>query len=239
MFTFSKTLVALAASSAVLLCGGPASSAPTAATGSTSATTNAEGARLAASYSAFAGSPENARAMVDGLRSGSTITLGPSLTGPNATAPSASLSPATGKMGYGNVNIAISLAKTSLAKEGITSPTPAQLSAALGGVLGQRSQGLGWGQIAKGMGVTLGSVVSASHTDKSGKASSHAAKADSVAKADIAGKGLGAGKDSGKGGHAGGNGSGNGGGNAGGNGGGNGGGSGGGNGGGGGGGGKK
>lgn len=221
MFTLSKTLVALAASSAILLCGGPAFA---------QTTPNPEGARLAANYSAFAGSPENARSMVNGLRTGTAITLGPSLTGPNATAPAASLSPSTGKMGYGNVNIAISLAKTSLAQQGISNPTPGQLSAALGGVLGQRSEGKGWGQIAKGMGVTLGSVVSASHTDKSGKASSHSAKAsthsakaDSVAKADIAGKGLGAGKDAGHGGGKGnGNGAGNGGGNAGGNGGGNG-----------------
>lgn len=216
MFTISKTLVALAVSSAVMLCGGPAFA---------QTTPNPEGARLAANYSAFAGSPENARSMVNGLRTGTAITLGPSLTGPNATAPAASLSPSTGKMGYGNVNIAISLAKTSLAQQGISNPTPGQLSAALGGVLGQRSEGMGWGQIAKGMGVTLGSVVSASHTDKSGKASSHSAKADSVAKADIAGKGLGAGKDAGHGGGKGdgnGNGNGNGGGNAGGNGGGNG-----------------
>jgi hypothetical protein len=218
MFTISKTLVALAASSTVLLCGGSAFA---------QTSSNPEGARLASSYSAFAGSPENARAMVDGLRTGTTITLGPSLTGPNATAPAASLSPSTGKMGYGNVNIAISLAKTSLAQQGISNPTPGQLSAALGGVLGQRSEGMGWGQIAKGMGVTLGSVVSASHTDKSSKASSRSAKADSVAKADIAGKGLGAGKDAGKdaghgGGKGNGNGGGNGGGNAGGNGGGNG-----------------
>ena len=213
MFTISKTLVALAVSSAVMLCGGPAFA---------QTTPNPEGARLAANYSAFAGSPENARSMVNGLRTGTAITLGPSLTGPNATAPAASLSPSTGKMGYGNVNIAISLAKTSLAQQGISNPTPGQLSAALGGVLGQRSEGMGWGQIAKGMGVTLGSVVSASHTDKSGKASSHSAKADSVAKADIAGKGLGTGKDAGHGGGKGsgnGNGGGNGGGNAGGNGG--------------------
>jgi len=205
--TFRRTLVSLAAGSAVLLCGGLAQA---------QTTSNTEGARLAANYSAFAGSPENARSMVEGLRTGTNITLGPSLTGPNATAPSASLSPSTGKMGYGNVNIAISLAKTSLAQQGITNPTPSQLSTALGGVLGQRSQGLGWGQIAKGMGVTLGSVVSASHTDKSGKKTDHA-KTDTVAKADIAGKGLGAGKGSG---HGGGHGGGNGGGNAGGNGGG-------------------
>jgi len=217
MFTipkaFHKTLASLAAGSAVLLCGGLAQAQQT--------SSNAEGARLAASYSSFAGSPENARSMVEGLRTGTSITLGPSLTGPNATAPSASLSPSTGKMGYGNVNIAISLAKTSLAQQGITNPTPSQLSTALGGVLGQRSKGLGWGQIAKGMGVTLGSVVSASHTDKSGKKTDHA-KTD-VAKADITGKGSGAGKGSGHGeGHGGGNAGGNAGGNGGGTGGGNG-----------------
>ena len=226
MFTLPKTLIAVAAGSAALLCGGLLQAQTAAKAGATStAASNTEGARLASSYSAFAGSPENARALVDGLRTGTSITLGPSLTGPNATAPAASLSPATGKMGYGNINIALSLTKTSLAKQGISNPTPAQLSAALGGVLGQRSEGMGWGQIAKGMGVTLGSVVSASHTDKSGKASSHSAKADSVAKADVAGKGLGSGKDAGNGGGKGngnGNGGGNGGGNAGGNGGGNG-----------------
>jgi len=222
MFTLPKTLIAVAAGSAALLCGGLLQ-AQTAKAGATSAAAgNPEGARLAANYSAFAGSPENARALVDGLRTSTPITLGPSLTGPNATAPAASLSPATGKMGYGNINIALSLTKTSLAKQGISNPSPAQLSAALGGVLGQRSQGLGWGQIAKGMGVSLGSVVSASHTDKSGKKTDHA-KTDTVAKADIAGKGLGAGKDSGHGGGKGnGNGGGNGGSNAGGNGGGNG-----------------
>lgn len=223
MFTLPKTLIAVAAASAALLCGGLLQ-AQTAKAGATStAAGNTEGARLAAHYSAFAGSPENARALVDGLRTSTPITLGPSLTGPNATAPAASLSPATGKMGYGNINIALSLTKTSLAKQGISNPTPAQLSAALGGVLGQRSQGLGWGQIAKGMGVSLGSVVSASHTDKSGKKTDHA-KTDTVAKADIAGKGLGAGRDSGHGGKGSGNagGNGNGGGNAGGNGGGNG-----------------
>ena len=227
MFT-KKTIAALAAASAVLLFGSGLALAQTANDGTASTTiTSPEGARMASSYSSFAGSLENAQSLVNGLRTGNSITLGPSLTGPNATAPSASLAPATGKMGYGNVNIAIALAKTSLAQQSISNPTPAQLSAALSGVLGQRSQGMGWGQIAKDMGVTLGSVVSASHTDKSGKSSNHSAKTDNVAKANNAGTGLASGEDSGnngKGGNAGGNGGngGNGGSNAGGNGGGNG-----------------
>ena len=222
MFT-KKTISALATASAVLLFGSELVLAQTAKDGTASTTsTSPEGARLASSYSFFAGSLENAQSLVNGLRTGNSITLGPSLTGPNATAPSASLAPATGKMGYGNVNIAIALAKTSLAQQSISNPTPAQLSAALSGVLGQRSEGMGWGQIAKGMGVTLGSVVSASHTDKSGKSSNHSAKADNVAKANNAGKGLASGEESGNSGNSGkgGNAGGNGGSNAGGNGGG-------------------
>ena len=225
MFT-KKTISALATASAVLLFGSELVLAQTAKDGTASTTsTSPEGARLASSYSFFAGSLENAQSLVNGLRTGNSITLGPSLTGPNATAPSASLAPATGKMGYGSVNIALALAKTSLAQQSISNPAPAQLSAALSGVLGQRSQGMGWGQIAKGMGVTLGSVVSASHTDKSGKSSDHSAKTDNVAKANNAGKGLSSGEDSGnsgKGGSAGGNVSGNAGGNGGSNAGGNG-----------------
>ncbi|MGH8831327.1 MAG: hypothetical protein ACREXV_09555 [Polaromonas sp.] len=161
------------------------------------------------------------------------------MTGPNAGAPAASFSPATSTMGYGNVNIALSLAQTALAKEGITNPTPAQLAAALNGgtittakgtvsmagVLGQRSQGMGWGQIAKSMGVNLGSIVSASHSDKSGKKADRSSKTDSVAKADHANKGQASGKDAGshgKGDNAGNGGKGGDGGNSGGNGGGNG-----------------
>ena len=159
-----KSILSLAVASVFLVGTVGVVQAATSATGA--ATSNHEGAKLASSYSAFAGSPANAKSMVDGLRTGSSISLGPSLTGPNSTAPSASVSPATGKMGYGNVNTAISLAKTSLAQQNISNPTPAQLASALNGVLGQRSQGMGWGQIAKSMGVTLGSVKSASHTDK-------------------------------------------------------------------------
>ena len=81
----------------------------------------------------------------------------------------------------GEVGIALSLAKASLAQQGITNPTPAQLSAALNGgvitsststtsvagVLTQRQEGSGWGQIAQSLGVKLGAGVSASKKDKS------------------------------------------------------------------------
>lgn len=84
----------------------------------------------------------------------------------------------TTTMSKGQTNIATSLAKAQLTQYGITQPTPEQLSAALNGgkitvgtgtgtktvqlqgVRTQRAAGQGWGQIANGMGVKLGTVVS-------------------------------------------------------------------------------
>jgi hypothetical protein len=77
-------------------------------------------------------------------------------------------------MGYGNIRIALSLARTQLASQGITQPTPEQLQGALmgsstgsagstttsQGILQMRASGMGWGQIANSMGVKLGTVMS-------------------------------------------------------------------------------
>jgi hypothetical protein len=158
-------------------------SSATASKPSSTSQTTSPATKLSKQYTALAGSGDNAKALVTGLRDGKSITLNTSTTGFNTGAPPATFTPATGKMGYGNVNIALSLAKADLAKQGITNPTPAQLAAALNGgmvtgskgtlsmagVLAQRQSGMGWGAIAKSMGVKLGSVVSASKTDKAGK----------------------------------------------------------------------
>lgn len=149
-----------------------------------SATSNTEAGKLATTYSSFAGSDANAQALVNGLRDGTSITLNTTTTNPDGTTSTTATTfqPATGKMGYGEVNIALALAKDELARLGITDPTAAQLDAALNGgtitladgttqdlqgVLALRADGQGWGQIAKTMGVNLGAIVSASHTDKS------------------------------------------------------------------------
>ena len=219
-----KTIVALGAASFVLLAGGlvGAQTATGTATTSTSTTTNKEGDRLASSYSSLAGSPENAISLVNGLRTSSVIELSAS-----PTAPSASVSPATGKMGWGNVNIALALTQTSLTQQNITNPTPAQVASALSGVLDARASGMGWGQIANSMGVSLGSVMSAANknakaTAASAKATTASAKATGIAQAGKSSKNS-DGKSSGQGAGSGGKGNGNGGGgNAGGNGGGNG-----------------
>jgi hypothetical protein len=135
--------------------------------------------KLIAQYSQWTGSKENAKSLVQGLNTGSSVTLSSSAGTSGGT--TNTFTPATSKLGVGEVGIALSLAKASLAQQGITNPTPVQLSAALNGglvtsstsstslvgVLAQRESGSGWGQIAQSLGVKLGSVMSASKTDKS------------------------------------------------------------------------
>jgi hypothetical protein len=156
--------------------------------------------KLSTQYGTWAGSPTNSASLVTGLRDGKAVTLVASPGSLNPTAPSATFTPATGKLGYGNINIALSLAKADLAKQGIANPTPSQLAAALNGgsittatgmvamrgVLAQRQEGLGWGQIANAMGVKLGSVVSASKTGAAGGKSGHAAKSGSQGQSGMA-----------------------------------------------------
>lgn len=95
------------------------------------------------------GSEANAKTLVNGLRDGTDFKIG-----------STSFDPPTGKMGYGNVDIALALAQKSLPEN----PTPEQLKAALigtsakPGILAQRADGQGWGQIAQSMGFKLGEV---------------------------------------------------------------------------------
>ena len=76
-------------------------------------------------------------------------------------------------MGWGSVSHALALAQLSLRQAGIENPTAPQLQAALDGgsiktadgktvtlpgVLQQRAEGMGWGQIAKTYGTTMGAL---------------------------------------------------------------------------------
>jgi hypothetical protein len=78
------------------------------------------------------------------------------------------------------VNIALSLAKATLAEQGIKRPTPAQIEAALNGgtltnsagkqvtltgILTQRASGMGWGKVAQANGFKLGEVLRHKHAD--------------------------------------------------------------------------
>ena len=129
--------------------------------------------KISSDFKAFAGSTANADALVNGLRSGSPVTL--TSTNPQGATSSTTFTAPTGKMGYGNVFISLSLAQQQLANAGITQPTAQQIQASLqggtvttasgqtvklSGVAQMRSDGMGWGQIANTLGFKLGPAVS-------------------------------------------------------------------------------
>jgi len=124
--------------------------------------------RLVDKFARFAGSKSNAESLVNGLRNDQEVKL------TSTTQGSATFTPKTEKMGFGNVNIALTLAKATLAEQGITRPTPQQIQAALNGgtittrsgeqvkltgILTQRASGLGWGKIAQANGFKLGELM--------------------------------------------------------------------------------
>ncbi len=134
--------------------------------------------KLVEQYADLAGSEKNAKSLVTGLRTGSTITLEPA----TKEEQSVSFKPRTEKMGNGNINIALAIAEKSL--EGVKDPTNADLYAALmggevkttsgtvklEGVLQMRADGMGWGQIANELGFKLGEVMRAGKAESAGQA---------------------------------------------------------------------
>jgi len=156
--------------------------------------TNVPEERLMHEYRRFAGSTENAQALVQGLRNDTKVRLTAESEGN-----SASFKPATGTMGYGNVDTALSLAQGTLATHGIHRPSPEQIEAALNGgtittktgetialqgILQQRASGLGWGQIAKANGFKLGELKRANPERGHGKPDGHVAAHDRPVKFD-------------------------------------------------------
>ena len=130
--------------------------------------------QLVAKYATLAGSKANATSLVTGLRDGEKVTL-------TRNGTTETFTPKTGKMGYGNVDNALVLAEASLARQGITNPTPAQLERSVMGILDQRADGKGWGQIAQTHGYKLGEA------KRSDKAAPKTAKPEPVARADRGG----------------------------------------------------
>ena len=117
---------------------------------------------LVEKYTRLAGSEANAKTLVNGLRDGSDFTLNGS-----------TFKTPTGKMGYGEVNIALSIAEKQL---GTTRPTAQQLQTALigtsakPGILAMRADGKGWGQIAQSYGFKLGEVMRSEKAEKHARA---------------------------------------------------------------------
>ena len=131
--------------------------------------------KVAAPFVGMAGSQDNAVALATALRTGTAANLTFISTSPagEATPVTTVVSIPTKPMGWGNVSHALALAQSSLRQAGIDNPTAADLQAALdggivttvdgktvtlAGVLQQRAQGMGWGQIAKANGTTMGAL---------------------------------------------------------------------------------
>ena len=160
--------------------------------------------KFASDFSTFAGSQQNAEALITGLRTSTPITLTSTTTGTTTgttpgttTSTTTTITPLTKPMGFGNTFISLSLAQAQLAQNGITEPTPAQINTALtggtltttsiaadgtvvtktvtlDGILTQRAEGLGWGQIAKANGFKLGQVISSVKSANKSYATEHA-----------------------------------------------------------------
>ena len=110
---------------------------------------------LVEKYTPLAGSQASAATLVDGLRRGADFKIG-----------ATTFDPPTGKLGYGEVNIALSLTTARLNDKGIDNPTPQQLQTSLNEVLSQRAAGKGWGEIAHSMGFKLGEVMRNPRADR-------------------------------------------------------------------------
>ncbi len=139
--------------------------------------------KIASNFTTLSGSQENALALVNALRNGGDVmltTVVPGVEGAPPTTTTTTFTPPTGAMGWGNVKHSLSLAQDALVRAGVTQPTAQQLQTALlggdivvanadgtttttslRGILTMRSEGMGWGNIAKAGGTRLGPVNSA------------------------------------------------------------------------------
>ncbi len=93
------------------------------------------------------GSEQEAQQLISGLSKGGDFKVG------NTT-----IDNANGKLGNGEINIALSLTEASMSKD-----KSLTLEAALEKVLQDRASGMGWGQIANSMGFKLGDLVRSDH----------------------------------------------------------------------------
>jgi hypothetical protein len=121
-------------------------------------------AKIAAGFVAFAGSEDNAVALVESLREGVAVNLTFPQAGPAEEVPNVvTLDPPTGPMEWNDVRMALMLARDALIGIGISRPageqlhavmlggeiiTPAGKPVAFRGVLQMRAEGLNWGRIA-------------------------------------------------------------------------------------------
>lgn len=168
--------------------------------------------RLVARYSELAGSDAAATALVNDLRTGgdfsvttdvTTTVTNPDGTTTTTTAPvTTTIANPNGAMGWGEVNITLSLAQALLdsgaatdlqsaltgTSTTVTNPDGTTTTTTAGGVLALRADGMGWGAIAKELGFNLGTLISAGNrSDKATAAKAAKGERADKAKAERAG----------------------------------------------------
>ncbi len=163
--------------------------------------------RLAERYAELAGSPEAAADLVGELRTGGDFTVTDTVTTPvldangdpvldangnpqtTTTTVERSIANPAGPMGYGEINITLSMAQALLESGAypdlqsaltglettVTNADGTTTTTSSGGVLVMRADGMGWGQIAQELGFNLGTLMSAANGN--GKAQSATARA--------------------------------------------------------------
>lgn len=191
--------------SALLALASPLPAALAATAGSVQ-TTSPSQSQLINTYSSWAGSPENAKALTTALRNGGTATLSDGTQSSTVTSNKST--------GWGNVSLALAAASYSLQQYGITNPSPAQISAALNGgtlltasgtvtlqgIQSMRESGMGWGTIAQALGTTVGQLKGHGRQNQQAAAAQRSQnKSGKQAGNDAAAKGADHGKGSGQG----------------------------------------
>ncbi|MDR0183913.1 hypothetical protein [Lysobacter arvi] len=212
MTTRPRTLVLAAALSAALLTMAPGFAQVADPDAPIVAEATVPKQRLVDRYAGLAGSPEASASLVGALRDGADFVVientTTTVTNPDGTTTTVvtpverTVANPTGKMGWGEVNISLSLAQAMVesgdapdlasALAGLTVTHPDGTTTMTPGVLQLRADGGGWGQIAKQLGFNLGALVSASN--RSEKSLANTARVDkaraerTAAKPDAGGK---------------------------------------------------
>src|SRR5579871_1394302 len=117
-------------------------SSSTGTTSTTSSTQSVPTNRMVQEYTTLAGSQNNAKSLVTGLRTGSQITL------TDSSGKTTTFTPPTKPMGNGNVNISLRIAQQMMANNSSLTLQQALMgTSTTKGILQLRASGMGWGQI--------------------------------------------------------------------------------------------
>ncbi|HEX2566996.1 MAG TPA: hypothetical protein VHL85_09050 [Burkholderiales bacterium] len=186
---FKRTVIAAAVLALPLAALAQTSTTSTSTTTTTSTSTSTSGTqavptnRMVTEYTKLAGSQDNAKSLVTGLRTGSQITL------TDSSGKTTTFTPPTGKMGNGNVNITLRIAQQMMANNSnLTLQQALMGTSTTQGILQMRASGMGWGQIAKAEGFKLGDVMRSGKAETASSAGRGDTKLEKVARGERAEK---------------------------------------------------